>query len=150
MIQGSCVRVCACGGGGSGGVAAVSSAVHCWQQISSEVICYSDRAASIFSPRKRTNNEAGKTEGDNKGTSTKKRGNGEEGEEREIGGVKSEGKTKPPGCCWLGALLFRAQTISTTLHRHYNIHTPEHKDIDSTLMTFSVKWVDYYCWYSKK
>lgn len=60
-----CVYVCVVGG-----AAAVSNTVHCWQQISSEVICYSDRTASIFSQRERTNNEAGKTEGDNKGTST--------------------------------------------------------------------------------
>ncbi len=60
-----CVFVYVCG---VGGVAAVSNTVHCWQRISSEVICYSDRAASIFSQRERTNNEAGKTKVDNKGT----------------------------------------------------------------------------------
>lgn len=90
MIRGMCMC-------GVGGVAAVSNTVHCWQQISSEVICYSDRAASIFSQRERTNNEAGKTEGDNKGTSGEIER--ERGREREKGGVKSEGKPKPPGCC---------------------------------------------------
>lgn len=87
-----CVLVC-----GVGGAAAVSNTVYCWQQISSEVICYSDRAASIFSQRERTNNEAGKTEGDNKGTDGE--GGREGGREIEIGGVKSEGKPKPPGSC---------------------------------------------------
>lgn len=44
---------------------------------SSEVIRYSDRAAGIFSRRQRTNNEAGKTKGDNKGTRKDGRGESE-------------------------------------------------------------------------
>ena len=66
--------------GGVDGVVAVSNTVQCWQ-TSSEVIRYSDRAACIFSWRERTNNEAGKVEGDNK-----------EGEE--WGGKREEGSEK--------------------------------------------------------
>ncbi len=68
---------------GVGGIAVVLNAVHCWQQISSEVICYSDRAASIFSRRERTNNEGGKTKVDNKGTSGERERKGERERERE-------------------------------------------------------------------
>lgn len=61
------------------------------------MICYSDREASIFSQRERTNNEAGKTEGDNKETSGEQEG--KRHTEGERGGVKPEGELKPAGCC---------------------------------------------------
>lgn len=62
------VCVCMCG---ADGVATVSNTVWFWQQISSEVICYSDRAASIFSRRERTNHEEEQAKWDNKGTKRK-------------------------------------------------------------------------------
>lgn len=49
-------------GGWRGGADGIAAGSNCWQQISSKVICYSDRAGSIFSQRERTNNQAGKTE----------------------------------------------------------------------------------------
>lgn len=52
------------GGGGADGIAAVWN---CWKQISSKVICYSDRAGNIFSQSERTNNQAGKTNGRQQG-----------------------------------------------------------------------------------
>lgn len=56
--------VCRGDGGGADGIAAVSN---CWKQISSKVICYSDRAGNIFSQSERTNNQAGKTNGRQQG-----------------------------------------------------------------------------------
>lgn len=39
------------------------------------------------------------------------------------GGVKSEGKPKPPGCCWLAALVFRAVYLHCMTHAHSHNHT---------------------------
>lgn len=113
------------GGGGADGIAAVSN---CWKQISSKVICYSDRAGNIFSQSERTNNQAGKTNGRQQGKwgkeKARKQRKKEWVSERESnGGVKSEGKPKPPGCCWLATLVFRAVYLHCITHAHSHNHT---------------------------
>lgn len=82
MIQ--CVwHVCVEGGGG--GADAIAAVSNCWKQISSKVICYSDRAGNIFSQSERTNNQAGKTKGRQQGSEGRRK---RESKERKSGEVR--------------------------------------------------------------